>query len=141
MTPKQFAIAYGATAVIFLALDAIWLTVMADRLYRPALGHMMLERFALAPAIAFYAIYIVGVVVFAVAPALPQRNWLGALGMGALLGLIAYATYDLTNQATLKGWPWQVTVADLCWGTAVTAVSAAAACWITARWAGGAAAG
>ena len=138
MTFKQFAIAYGATAVIFLALDAIWLTVMADRLYRPALGHIMLERFALAPAIAFYAIYILGVVVFAVAPALPQRNWLGALGMGALLGLVAYATYDLTNQATLKGWPWQVTLADLCWGTAVTGVSAAAGCWIAARWGGSA---
>jgi len=141
MTLKQFAVAYGATAVIFLALDAMWLTVMADRLYRPALGHIMVERFAMAPAVAFYAIYIIGVVVFAVAPALPQRNWAGALGMGALLGLIAYATYDLTNQATLKGWPWQVTVADLCWGTAVTAVSAAAACWITSRWAGSAAAG
>ena len=136
MTFRQFAVAYGASAVIFLALDAIWLTLMADRLYRPALGHIMLERFALAPAIAFYAIYILGVVVFAVAPALRQRHWPGALGMGALLGLMAYATYDLTTQATLKGWPWPVTLADLCWGTAVTGVSAAAACWMAGRWGG-----
>jgi uncharacterized membrane protein len=141
MTSKRFAIAYGATALVFLALDAIWLTAMADRLYRPALGHIMLERFALAPAIAFYAIYILGLVVYAVAPALPQRNWLAALGRGALLGLVAYATYDLTNQATLKGWPWQVTLADLCWGTAVTGVSAAAACWIAARLGGNSAKG
>lgn len=133
MTLKHFAIAYGATAAIFLALDALWLTLMADRLYRPAIGHLMLERFAPAPALAFYAIYILGMVVFAVAPGLAQRNWLTALGLGALLGLVAYATYDLTNQATLRGWSWQVTLADLCWGTAATGASAAAACWIASR--------
>ena len=138
MTFKQFTIAYGATAVVFLALDAIWLTVMADRLYRPAMGHIMLERFALAPAGAFYAIYVLGVVAFAVAPGLSQRSCLAALGMGTLLGLVAYATYDLTNQATLKGWPWKVTLADLCWGTAVTGVSAAAGCWLAAHLGGNA---
>lgn len=141
MTLKQFAISYGATALIFLALDAIWLTLMADRLYRPALGVLMRERFALGPAAAFYLIYVLGVVVFAVAPGLSQRSWPSALALGALLGFVAYATYDLTNQATLKGWPWQVTLADLCWGTVVTAVSAAGACWITARLSGHAAAG
>ena len=98
---------------------------MADRLYRPALGHWMQEPFAVGPALAFYAIYFVGVVVFAVAPALAGRRWRVAFGLGALLGLVAYATYDLTNQATLKDWPWHVTLADLVWGTMVTAVSAA----------------
>jgi uncharacterized membrane protein len=127
MSLRQFAIAYLAAAVVFLVLDAIWLTTMADRLYRPALGHLMLERFALAPAVLFYVIYLVGVVVFAVSPALASGRWLSALGHGALLGLLAYATYDLTNQATLKDWSWTVTIADLCWGTFVTAVSAAAA--------------
>jgi uncharacterized membrane protein len=91
----------------------------------------MLERFALAPAVAFYLIYIAGVVVFAVSPALQSGRWTTALGYGALLGLMAYATYDLTNQATLKDWSWTVTIADLCWGTFVTAVSAAAAARIT----------
>jgi uncharacterized membrane protein len=127
MSLRQFAIAYLAAAVVFLVLDAIWLSTMADRLYRPALGHLMLERFALAPAALFYAIYLAGVVVFAVSPALASGRWLSALGHGALLGLMAYATYDLTNQATLKDWSWTVTIADLCWGTFVTAVSAAAA--------------
>ncbi|QGW83625.1 DUF2177 family protein [Variovorax paradoxus] len=127
MSIRQFAIAYAASAVVFLVLDGIWLTVMADRLYRPALGHLMLERFALAPAAAFYAIYLAGVVVFAVSPALASGRWLTSLGLGALLGLMAYATYDLTNQATLKDWSWTVTIADLCWGTFVTAVSAAVA--------------
>ncbi|MDM0068753.1 DUF2177 family protein [Variovorax sp. J31P207] len=130
---RQFAIAYAATAAVFLGLDALWLTLMADALYRPAIGHLMRERFAPWPAIAFYAIYVAGVVVFAVAPALRQRQWRWALGRGALLGLVAYATYDLTNQATLKGWPWHVTLADLCWGMAATAVAAAVACGFASR--------
>ncbi|MGJ7488047.1 DUF2177 family protein [Variovorax sp. LT2P21] len=131
MSIRHYAIAYISTAVVFLALDAIWLGTMADRLYRPAMGSIMLERFALAPAVAFYLIYIAGVVVFAVTPALQSGRWMTALGYGAMLGLMAYATYDLTNQATLKNWSWTVTIADLCWGTFVTAVSAAAAARIT----------
>ena len=132
MNPRQALIAYPLTAVVFLALDAVWLTTMADRLYRPALGHLMLDRFELAPAIAFYLVYVAGVVVFAVKPGLERRRWTTALGLGALLGFVAYATYDLTNQATLRDWPWRVTLADLCWGTLVTALAAAAACRVTA---------
>ena len=131
MSIRHYAIAYVSTAVVFLVLDAIWLGTMADRLYRPAMGSILLERFALAPAVAFYLIYIAGVVVFAVTPALQSGRWVTALGYGAMLGLMAYATYDLTNQATLKDWSWTVTIADLCWGTFVTAVSAAAAALIT----------
>jgi uncharacterized membrane protein len=128
MSVRQFAIAYAAMAVVFLTLDAIWLGTMAERLYRPAIGHLLRERFTFGPAVAFYLIYVAGVVVFVIAPALAERRWQSALGMGALLGLLAYATYDLTNQATLKDWPWRVTLADLCWGSFVTSVSAAAAC-------------
>ena len=131
MSIRHYATAYVSTAVVFLVLDAIWLTTMADRLYRPAMGSIMLERFALAPAVAFYLIYVAGVVVFAVAPALQSGRWVTALGYGAMLGLMAYATYDLTNQATLKNWSWTVTIADLCWGTFVTAISAAAGSKIT----------
>jgi uncharacterized membrane protein len=131
MSIRHYASAYISTAVVFLVLDAIWLSTMADRLYRPAMGSIMLERFALAPAVAFYLIYVAGVVVFAVTPALQSGRWVTALGYGAMLGLMAYATYDLTNQATLKNWSWMVTIADLCWGTFVTAVSAAAATRIT----------
>ena len=133
MTPRQIAIAYGTAAAVFLGLDALWLTTMADLLYRPALGHLLRERFAPGPAIAFYAVYVAGVVVFAVAPALHRRQWRRALGRGALLGLVAYGSYDLTNQATLKGWPWHVTLADLCWGVSATAVAAAVACWLASR--------
>jgi uncharacterized membrane protein len=132
MTAKQTAIAYLASAIVFLVLDAAWLTTMADRLYRPALGRLLLDRFELAPAALFYALYVIGIVVFAVAPGLASGRWTTSLGLGALLGLIAYATYDLTNQATLRDWPWRVTLADLGWGTLVTAVAAAAGCRITA---------
>jgi len=132
MTAKQTAIAYLASALVFLVLDAAWLTTMADRLYRPALGRLLLDRFELAPAALFYALYVIGIVVFAVAPGLASGRWTTSLGLGALLGLIAYATYDLTNQATLRDWPWRVTLADLGWGTLVTAVAAAAGCRITA---------
>jgi uncharacterized membrane protein len=132
MTAKQTANAYLASAIVFLVLDAAWLTTMADRLYRPALGRLLLDRFELAPAALFYALYVIGIVVFAVAPGLASGRWTTSLGLGALLGLIAYATYDLTNQATLRDWPWRVTLADLGWGTLVTAVAAAAGCRITA---------
>jgi uncharacterized membrane protein len=125
---RQFFVAYVATAVALLALDAVWLTLMADIFYRPAIGHLMAQRFALLPALAFYVIYIAGVVLFAVAPGLAARRWKVAFARGALLGLIAYATYDLTNQATLIRWPWRVTLADLAWGMFLTAVAASAAC-------------
>lgn len=130
MNVKPLLIAGPVTAVVFLALDAIWLTTMADRLYRPALGRLMLDRFEPVPAIMFYVVYLVGVLAFAVVPGLESRRWTTALGLGALLGLVAYATYDLTNQATLRDWLWRVTAADLCWGTFVTAVAAATGCRI-----------
>jgi uncharacterized membrane protein len=130
-TIRQFLIAYLSTAVIFLALDAVWLSITASRIYRPALGHLMSGDFLLAPAAVFYALYIVGMVVFAVAPSLDGGRWITALGLGALLGLVAYATYDLTNQSTLRDWPLLVTVADLCWGTLATATAAALSCLAT----------
>lgn len=137
---SHYAIAYAVAATVFLAMDAVWLSLMASRLYRPAIGHLMAEQPALAPAALFYLLYVAGIVFFAVAPALEgRRGWLSALGAGALLGLLAYATYDLTNQATLRDWPWHVTAVDLVWGALVTgcaaAVAAAATPPIAAWWA------
>jgi len=128
MSLAHTAAAYLAAALVFLGLDAVWLSTMADRLYRPAIGHLMAERFALGPAALFYLLYVAGILWFAVAPAVASRRPLAALGAGALLGLLAYATYDLTNQATLKGWPWHVTLADMAWGAFVTGAAAWAAC-------------
>jgi uncharacterized membrane protein len=128
---KTYGIAYIATGLVFLAIDAIWLTVAAQRLYRPLMGDMLVDGFRLAPAALFYLIYIAGIVVFAIAPALASDRWMTASLYGAFLGLFAYATYDLTNQATLKNWPVFVTIADLCWGTFLTAVAATAGFLIT----------
>jgi uncharacterized membrane protein len=131
MTKRRMAMAYLLTAVVFLALDAVWLTATYDRLYRPAIGHLLRDGFALAPAAAFYALYVLGVVVFAVRPGQLSGRTSVAAARGALFGLIAYATYDLTNQATLRDWPWHVTLIDLCWGATVSAAAAAVACRLT----------
>ncbi len=128
---QTYGIAYIATGLVFLAIDAIWLTIVAQRLYRPLMGEMLVEGFRLAPAALFYLIYIAGIVVFAIVPAFASGRWTTATSYGAFLGLFAYATYDLTNQATLKSWPIIVTVADLCWGTFLTAVAATAGFLIT----------
>jgi len=127
--------AYGATALVFLVLDAIWLTIMVDRLYRPGIGHLMLERPNLAAAVPFYFLYVIGVVVFAVLPGLRAQDWTTSLWMGALLGLVAYGTYDLTNLATLRGWSVSVSLADMAWGSVLTAAAATggmlAASWMS----------
>ncbi len=123
---KTYGIAYLTTAVVFLCIDAVWLTVMASRLYKPLLGPMLLDSFDVKAAALFYIIYIGGAVFFAVQPALQTGSWVTAAVYGAVFGFCAYATYDLTNQATLKNWPVAITVADICWGTVLTAIAATA---------------
>ena len=113
---KTWVIAYLATLVATVAMDFVWLSQMADRLYRPVMGDMMLDQFRLPPAIVFYVMYVAGLVFFAVRPALSSRQWSTAFAHGAALGLVAYGTYDLTNQATLKNWSTMLTLADLGWG-------------------------
>ncbi|CAN7200761.1 DUF2177 family protein [Phenylobacterium sp. LjRoot164] len=127
--------AYLAAGLAFAAVDAVWLTQVGPRLYRPALDAVLAERFDLTAAIAFYLVYIAGVVALAVLPAARDASGLPRAALnGAMLGFVAYATYDLTNQATLKVWSWKITLADVAWGTFLTACAAAAgyAAW---RWA------
>lgn len=123
---KTIVTAYLAAGIAFLIVDAIWLTTMADMLYRPLLGDKLEPQFRLVPAICFYLIYIGGIVFFAILPALQGGGLAKAALNGAVLGLVAYATYDLTNQATLKDWPLAITLADIPWGAFVTAVGASA---------------
>ncbi len=120
---KTLLVAHGATLAAFLVLDAIWLSRMADTLYRPTMGDMLLEGFRSAPALLFYGIYVVGLVHFGVKPGL-DGGAMATLANAALFGFVAYATYDLTNQATLKNWSTILTLADLAWGTFVSAASA-----------------
>ncbi len=130
---KPYIIAYFATLVVFVAIDFIWLSSMADRLYRPVLADMLASGFRLAPAVAFYLIYALGLTVLAVRPGLMAGSPQTAIVYGALLGLTAYATYDLTNQATLKNWSTVLTLADLVWGTALSGFAAGSGQWITER--------
>lgn len=125
--------AYLSTLVVFLLCDMAWLGTMASRLYRPTLGDIMLGSPNLSAAAAFYLIYPVGLVIFAVLPALKSGNLLQATLSGALLGFFTYMTYDLTNQATLRNWTSQLSVLDIGWGTVLGAISATAACWVTAK--------
>ena len=125
--------AYAATLVIFAVVDTAWLGLMADRIYRPLIGPVLAENFRLAPAIAFYAVYAAGLTLFAVRPGLAEGGWKAAALWGGLFGLFAYATYDLTNLATLKGWSLRLSLIDMAWGVCVSAVAAASACALAAR--------
>lgn len=130
---KTTITAYVATLAIFVAIDFVWLSTMAERLYRPAMGDMLAPEFRVAPAVAFYLLYAGGLTFLAVREGLRRASPATALIYGAVVGFTAYATYDLTNQATLKDWSIGLTLADLAWGSALSAVSAAASVWFTQR--------
>ena len=122
--------AYVATLVVFLAIDSVWLTLTGDALYRPVLKDILLDGFRPVPAILFYLIYMAGLLRFAVLPGMASGNAVKTALDGAAFGLTAYATYDLTNQATLKYWTTGLTLADLAWGTILSASAASIACWL-----------
>ena len=132
---RSYAIAYAAALVVFLVIDALWLGVIADDFYRERLASFMTGPVKVPAAVAFYLLYIVGIVVFAVAPALETGAWRTALLRGALLGLIAYATFELTNLAILPGWPLAVVLVDMVWGAVLTGSTATLAFLITRRFA------
>jgi len=119
------ATAYVLALAIFLALDMTWLANMAPRLYRPTLGDIALSGVNLPPAALFYALYPIGLVIFAIQPALKTGALTAALACGALFGFFTYATYDLTNQATLRNWTTVLTLVDVAWGTVLAAVTSA----------------
>jgi uncharacterized membrane protein len=117
MTFRQMIILYLITLAVFFVIDMIWLGAVAKGFYRKHLGDLLSPKVNWGAALLFYLLFIAGLLIFAVRPALAQGAPLQALLLGALFGLIAYATYDLTNLATLKDWPVVVTVVDLAWGT------------------------
>jgi uncharacterized membrane protein len=127
--------AYFATLTVFVIFDMAWLGTMASRLYRPTLGDIMLADVNLPAGIAFYLIYPVGLVIFAVLPALKSGSLTEAILYGALFGCFTYLTYDLTNQATLRNWTTQLTMIDVGWGTLLGSIAAAAGFWTTAKFA------
>ena len=117
----SYVFAYAGSAIVFLGLDYIWLSRVARDFYAGSLGSLMRETPDFLAAGIFYLFYIGGIVFFAVMPA---ESWKGALLRGAVLGLLAYGTYDMTNLATLKGWPWRMAAVDMVWGAALTGLAA-----------------
>jgi len=115
---------YLSIAVTFTTIDMIWLKTMVDRLYRPVLGDLLRAEPNLPAAALFYLIYPIGLLVFAVLPASYEGNALRAFSSGMMFGCFTYATYDLTNQATLRNWSTSLTVWDICWGTFLAGISA-----------------
>ena len=126
-------VSYVTALVMFVAADMVWLGAMVPRFYRPMLGDLLAPTVNLHAALAFYALYPLGLVIFAIAPALKTQSFLVAIAYGALFGLFTYATYDLSNQATLRSWGTELTLVDVAWGTVLGLVSSAFAFWVVAR--------
>jgi uncharacterized membrane protein len=130
---KRFLSAYLPTLLAFLVLDGLWLGVLMGPTYRDWLGPLMLARPVILPAVLFYLIYIVGIVLIGVLPGVGRASLRYAAGYSALLGLMAYGTYDLTNWATLQGWPSQLALVDWAWGTFASGVAGAVGYWVSRK--------
>lgn len=132
-----YVLAYLGTVVAFLGLDFLWLGTVATGFYRSRIGGLLLDQPNFIAAGAFYLFYVAGIVYFAVQPALVSGSWTTAAISGAILGVIAYGTYDMTNLATLKNWSPTVSAVDMAWGTALTSFSAVVGYWVAQRFISG----
>ena len=128
----KYAAAYIATGLAFAIIDSFWLRTMYTRLYKPEIGELMMRGgFRMGPAVTFYLLYILGMMIFAVVPAFAAGRWQVALLQGAMFGFFCYMTYDLTNHATMKIWSTKVTVLDIMWGTFLTGSASAVGFYVT----------
>jgi uncharacterized membrane protein len=124
---------YVVALVTFLAVDMVWLGVMAPRFYRPILGDIAIAGVNFPPAVAFYGLYPIGLLIFAIGPALKSGSISMAVVSGALFGFFTYATYDLTNHATLRNWTLPLTLVDVAWGTVLGAITAGVSFWLVGK--------
>lgn len=128
---RKILISYLLTVVVFFAIDMVWLGLIAKNIYRKYLGFLMRDSVNWPAAIIFYFIFIVGIFIFVIIPSIEKQSAASALFLGAFFGFITYATYDLTNYATLKGFPLNIVFIDLAWGSVLTAVVSLAGFYIT----------
>lgn len=126
----KYIILYVLTFLSFLAVDMVWLLLIAKNFYAKEIGHLMAEKALLLPALIFYLLFVVGVLIFAVLPGYQAQSLSKTLMLSALFGLMTYATYDLTNLATLKDWPLKVTIIDIIWGMSISTVTGLAGYYI-----------
>lgn len=131
----KWSATYAAVLVAMGAVDAVWLTFAGERLYRANIGELLAPDFRIAPAVLFYLIYVFGLVFLAVRPDDETHGIARAALYGAVYGLCAYATFDLTNQAVMKVWPTTITVVDMAWGMALSAYAAAVGAWVAGKFA------
>jgi uncharacterized membrane protein len=117
----QFLEHYLVAALIFVIIDAIWIAVIANKFYKSQIGNLLRAKPDFVAAAVFYLLYLYGLLYFVVEPGLKADSFSFVVTHGALLGLVMYATYDLTNLSTLKGWTRKLTVVDMAWGTILTA--------------------
>lgn len=118
---------------VFFAIDLLWLGVIAKNFYNQQIGHLMKPQVNWIAAILFYLIFLAGMVIFVIAPAYIKGSWSYALGFGIMFGFITYATYDLTNLATLKGWPIKVVIVDLIWGMVLSGSVSIITWWLARK--------
>jgi uncharacterized membrane protein len=133
MTIGGFFKLYSVAVVIFLVIDLIWLGVVARSFYQEQMGHLMRPNVNWAAAFAFYLVFVLGIVVLSVMPAIDRESLTHAMILGGLLGLVTYAAYDLTNLATLDGFPLKVALVDLVWGTVLCATVSALTYLVSTR--------
>ena len=124
-------VGYLSTGIAFALIDSVWLRTMYKPLYQTEIGELLMRGLRWGPAVAFYVLFILGIMIFAVSPAFVSGKWQTALQNGAMFGFFTYMTYDLTNHATLKVWSTKVTVLDIMWGTTLTGLAALAGYLIT----------
>lgn len=130
---KTHLTAYFGTLLVMLIGDGIWLGLLMGPTYRGWLGPLMRETPVIVPAILFYLLYALGLVLFAVIPGLQRERWGRATAGGVFLGLIAYGTYDLSNWATLQGWPASLALVDMLWGMVISGLAATGGYWAARR--------
>ena len=121
---KQLFSAFVVVLTVMLVLETFWFAIVVERLYRPELGNLLTDDVRILPAVVFYLIYPLAVVILAVRPLDAMNSSIACLGRGFLLGFAAYGAYELTNLATLTGWSGLITVVDLAWGSFLTALAA-----------------
>ena len=124
---------YVSTTVVMVVIDLVWLGAIAKPMYQAGIGHLMAEKPNIAAAISFYALFPFGLMIFAIFPESAEAGWQHTALLAALFGLFTYATYDLTNLATLKNYPLQLALIDILWGSLVSAIAATAGKWVFNR--------
>lgn len=124
---------YLSTTLVMVVIDLVWLGLIAKPMYQAGIGHLMTDKPNLVAAFSFYALFPIGLMIFAILPEAASTTWQRTAWLAALFGFFAYATYDLTNLATLKDYPLQLALIDMLWGSLVSAVAASAGRWVFSR--------